>query len=101
MTKTQELLQMKDEIARLKQINDDLQDRVVFLEKELSKEQSSHNSWYQAHNTCQAKLEEIETFINELPGVIPELKENGYTKIPMIIRLALWIAGRKNDKQQG
>lgn len=101
MTKTQELLQMKDEIARLKQDNDDLHDRVVFLEKELSKEKDANNTWYKANNTSQAKLEEIETFINELPGVISEFKEDGYTKIPMIIRLALWIAGRKNDKQQG
>ena len=101
MTKNQELLQMKDEIARLKQISDDFKDRVVFLEKELSKEKDAHNTWYKAHNTCQAKLEEITTFIEELPGMTPELKENGYTRIPMIIRLALWISGRKNDKQQG
>ena len=100
LTKTQELLQMKDQIAQLTAINDEQAARITKLEAELKSANSSKDTWYNCHNTSERKLAEIINFIDELPNIIPELKEDGYTRVPALVRLAVWIATQKSNLKE-
>ncbi len=92
LTKTQELLQMKDQIAQLTAVNDEQAARITKLEADLKSANSSKDTWYNYHSASEKKVAEINTFIDEIPGIIPEVKEDGHTRVPAIIRLAVWIA---------
>lgn len=100
LTKTQELLQMKDQIAQLTAVNDEQAARITKLEAELKSANSSKDSWYRSSCESDKKLAEIINFIDELPNIIPELKEDGYTRVPAIVRLAVWIATQKSNQKE-
>lgn len=97
LTKTQELAQMKDNIAQLTAVNDEQAVRIIKLEAELKSANSSKDTWYACHTASEKKSLDIISFINELPGIIPEVKEDGYTLVPAIVRLAIWIATQQKQ----
>lgn len=99
LTKTQELLQMKGQIAQMTAVNNEQAVRILKLEADLKSANSTKDMWYSTHTQSEKKFNELLEFVNHLPGIIPELKEDGYTKVPLITRLALWIATH-NLKQE-
>jgi len=92
LTKTQELLQMKDQIAQMTAINDEQATRITKLEAELKAANSSKDTWYRSSCESDRKMSEVVDFVNNLPGIIPEVKEDGYTRTPLMVRLAVWMA---------
>lgn len=97
LTKTQELLQMKDQIAQLISIRDEQAERIVKLEAELKSANSSKDAWYKSSCESDRKMSEIVDFVNNLPGIIPEVKEDGYTRTPLMVRLAIWMATQQKQ----
>lgn len=97
LTKTQELLQMKDTIAQLTAANEEQAQRITRLEAEVKAANSSKDSWYKSSCDSDRKMSEIMDFVNHLPGIIPELKEDGYTRVPLMVRLAIWMATQQNQ----
>ena len=91
-TKAQEMLEMRDTIEQLKALNEDQTRRIEELTKEVTKQKSSSDTWYTSCNDARNKLNDIAEFVNALPGILPELKEDGYTRVPLVVRLSVWLA---------
>lgn len=91
-TKAQEMLEMRDTIEQLKALNEDQARRIEELTKEVAKQKASSESWFKMYNDVGNKLNDIAEFVNALPGVLPELKEDGYTRVPLVVRLSVWLA---------
>ena len=90
-TKAQEMLEMRDTIEQLKALNEDQTRRIEELTKEVAKQKASTDSWYALYNGERTRLDDIAEFVNALPGVLPELKEDGCTRIPLVVRLSVWL----------
>ena len=90
-TKVQEMLEMRDTIEQLKALNEDQAKRIEALTKEAVHQKASSANWYASYNGERSKLNDITEFVNALPGILPELKEDGYTHIPLIVRLGIWL----------
>ncbi len=97
LTKTQELLQMKGQIAQMTAINNDQAARIIKLEAELKAANSSKDTWYRSSCESDRKMSEVVDFVNNLPGIIPEVKEDGYTRTPLMVRLAVWMATQQKQ----
>lgn len=91
-TKVQEMLEMRDTIEQLKALNEDQARRIEDLTKEAGQHKLSSDTWYKMQNATENKLNDIAEFVNALPGILPELKEDGYTRTPLIVRLGIWLA---------
>ena len=96
-TKVQEMLEMRDTIEQLKALNEDQAKRIEELTKEVAKQKSSSDTWYTSCNDARTRLNDINEFVNSLPGILPELKEDGYTRLPLIVRLGVWLATQQKQ----
>ena len=92
LSRTQELLQMKDQITQMRAVNNEQAAHILKLEADLKSANSTKDMWYSSHTQSEKKFNELVEFVNALPGVLPELKEDGYTRIPLVVRLSIWLA---------
>ncbi len=87
MNKSEQILALQTEIDTLKKELEASKAREVSAT-------SNQNTWYKLYNDVNRELEQLHTLLDILPGSIPQLNDDGYTKRSVLLRLSAWLSIR-------